>query len=389
MHVLVIPSWYPNANKPLSGISFKEQAEALFKQKIHVGVIAINESPLRYVFNNREVSFDFLEQDINGVKTISLLYPIVNRWKNFRKVVRVNIFKQLFKIYIKKHGEPDLVHLHSFIHGESALWLKKNYNIPYVVTEHNSGFARGLFGQKELAFAKKVFENASFNIAVSSEFKKLLEKIFKVKFEYIPNMTDTTFFNIRSKPKNQNEFKFINIAFLDKKKNQNMLIYAFEKAFKDKPDIKLTIVGNGLEYNNLFNLIKELNMEKQISLYGKANRDEVKKLLQNSDIFVLSSKYETFGVAVVEAMACGLPVVSTKCGGPESIIIDDRLGYLSDLNVNDLSNKILEINQNRDKFNSKYIREYIENNFSEKFVVSKLQEIYREIKREATDCNGS
>jgi glycosyltransferase involved in cell wall biosynthesis len=202
-------------------------------------------------------------------------------------------------------------------------------------------------------------------------------------------MTDTTFFNIRSKPKNQNEFKFINIAFLDKKKNQNMLIYAFEKAFKDKPDIKLTIVGNGLEYNNLFNLIKELNMEKQISLYGKANRDEVKKLLQNSDVFVLSSKYETFGVAVVEAMACGLPVVSTKCGGPESIIIDDRLGYLSDLNVNDLSNKILEINQNRDKFNSKYIREYIENNFSEKFVVSKLQEIYREIKREATDCNGS
>jgi len=85
MHVLVIPSWYPNANKPLSGIFFKEQAEALFKQKIHVGVIAINESPLRYVFNNREVSFDFLEQDINGVKTISLLYPIVNRWKNFRK----------------------------------------------------------------------------------------------------------------------------------------------------------------------------------------------------------------------------------------------------------------------------------------------------------------
>jgi glycosyltransferase involved in cell wall biosynthesis len=130
-------------------------------------------------------------------------------------------------------------------------------------------------------------------------------------------------------------------------------------------------------------------MEKQISLYGKANRDEVKKLLQNSDVFVLSSKYETFGVAVVEAMACGLPVVSTKCGGPESIIIDDRLGYLSDLNVNDLSNKILEINQNRDKFNSKYIREYIENNFSEKYVVSKLQEIYREIKREATDCNGS
>ena len=111
-----------------------------------------------------------------------------------------------------------------------------------------------------------------------------------------------------------------------------MLIRAFSKAFKDQPKVNLTIVGDGPEYNNLNNLIKTLKMEKQISLYGSANREEVKMLLQKSDAFVFSSQYETFGVVLIEAMACGLPVVATKCGGPESIIDSDKVGLLSEIN---------------------------------------------------------
>jgi hypothetical protein len=99
--MLIIPSWYPNKNNPLSGIFFKEQAEALTKQKIKVGVIAINESSFRYILSSKEVSFSFLEQKINNVQTISLMYPIVNRWENLRRVVRLITFKVLFKRYVK------------------------------------------------------------------------------------------------------------------------------------------------------------------------------------------------------------------------------------------------------------------------------------------------
>ncbi len=371
MHILIIPSWYPIVNNQLSGIFFKEQAEALAKQNLEIGCIAINESSLRYVFSQKEISFDFYEKKVNGVNTINILYPIVNRLNRLRSFVRKFVFKILFKGYIKKHGKPDLVHLHSFLYGSLAIWIKETYNINYVVTEHSTGFARELYNANELSYAKDVFSNSKYNICVSNEFKKLLEKIFDHEFYYIPNATDTNFFV--PKVRKQKTFNFINIAFLDKKKNQSMLIQAFSKAFINK-DATLTIVGSGSEYNTLNDFIMKLNMQKQIKLYGIAGREEILELLQNSDAFVLSSEYETFGVVIIEAMSCGLPVVATKCGGPESIIINNKLGELVDINMNDLSIGMLEVYTK--KYDSEYIRNYVVDNFSADAVSEKLLHVY-------------
>ena len=138
--------------------------------------------------------------------------------------------------------------------------------------------------------------------------------------------------------------------------------------------MRLTIVGNGPEYSSLKNLIKKLNMEEKIFLYGKANREEVKMLLQKSDAFVLSSQYETFGVVVIEAMSCGLPVVATKCGGPESIIVNDKLGKLVDIDVQSLSEGMKEVFLKT--YNGDYIRKYVIDNFSGNIISKKLIDIY-------------
>lgn len=371
MQILIIPSWYPIVNNQLSGIFFKEQAEALAKQNLDIGCIAINESSLRYIFSQKEISFDFYEKSVNGVDTINILYPIVNRLNRLRSFIRKFVFKILFKRYIKKYGKPDLVHLHSFLYGSLAIWIKETYNINYVVTEHSTGFARELYNTEELSYAKGVFSNSKYNICVSNEFKKLLEKIFDDEFHYIPNAIDTDFFI--PKVTGEKTFSFINIAFLDKKKNQSMLIQAFSKAFTNK-DVTLTIVGSGAEYNTLNNFIMKLNMQKQIKLYGAASRDEVLELLQNSDAFVLSSEYETFGVVIIEAMSCGLPVVATKCGGPESIVMNDKLGKLVDIDVDSLSKGMLELYTK--KYDSKYIRTYVIDNFSADIVSEKLLNVY-------------
>jgi glycosyltransferase involved in cell wall biosynthesis len=378
MHILILPSWYVNSLNNLSGIFFKEQAEGLAKYGNKVGVIAIQERSVIDMVKQRKIvllSNKFVEND---VITYSVQYPAIPKLHKLKQKLKIEIFKTQFKKYITENGLPEIVHLHSFMVGEFAIWIKENYGIPYVVTEHFSGFARNTISLKDLEKAKKIFEKSDCNIAVSKQFSLLLETKFNLRFEYVPNIVNIDFFELKEF-RQKDSFTFINIAFLDKNKNQDMLIKSFTKAFSGELNVKLSIAGDGPEYNSLKNLIKELNMEHQISLYGRATRDEVKTLLQKSDAFVLSSQYETFGVVVIEAMACGLPVVATKCGGPESIIISDKLGILSNINEADFVESLKIVYENKNKYDSKFIREYIVENFSEESICNKLMKVYNAI----------
>ena len=378
MHILIIPSWYPTKNNSLSGIFFKEQAEALSKEKnMQVGCITINESSPRYIFNDNKC-FDFFNQNINGVDTISLLYPISNRMKRLRELVRLNVFKILFKKYIHNYGKPDLIHLHSFMHGNMAIWLKNEFKIPYVVTEHSSGFAREIYNKSELKYAENIFLNSSYNLSVSGEFANLLKKKFNILFDYVPNSIDTSFFTLKNSLQSTKKFNFVNIAFLNENKNQKLLIKAFDKAFKENLDVNLTIIGDGPEYLSLSNLIKNLKLENQVKLYGRANRDEIRNLLHDSDAFVLSSKYETFGVVLIEAMSCGLPVVSTKCGGPESIVTSEELGVLvQNDDIDALMNGMMKIYHG--SYDKDIIRQHIVDEFSSYSISKKLIKIYGDL----------
>ncbi len=376
MHVLIIPSWYPNKNNDTQGIFFKEQVEGLAtKSDIIIGCIALNQSSLRYLFSKQKSIYDYKNEIINNVQTINFLHPTFGRNKKIHSAIRKSLFIILFKIYLKKYGKPDLVHLHSFLYGELAIWIKEEYNIPYVVTEHNSGLARNIIKSKCFYRAKKIFETSDYNIAVSRLFGNLLKNKFNIEFAYLPNSVNINFFDIIHLGK-KDTFDFINIASLDKNKNQEMLIKAFSHSFRNESKIKLTIVGRGGDYNILEGLIKDLNMGNNIILYGKASREEVKALLQNSDVFVLPSQFETFGVVIIEAMACGLPVVATKCGGPETIIVNNKLGILSDIDEISFSKALSNIYENKSKYDTNYIRRYVEDNFSSEVISNKLINIY-------------
>jgi len=103
----------------------------------------------------------------------------------------------------------------------------------------------------------------------------------------------------------------------------------------------------------------------------------VRTLLHQSDCFVLSSKVETFGVVLIEAMSCGLPVLSTKCGGPESIVTGPDLGLLCD--QDELSNALHQIA--KAAFNKDRIRNYVMEHFSSGSIASQLKAIYFEIRK--------
>jgi glycosyltransferase involved in cell wall biosynthesis len=375
MHVLVLPSWYISSYSEYSGIFFKEQSELLLKHKSisKVTVVAFNFIKIKSIIERKKLDLGYSFKKINGVYTHTLNIIYIPFFSDLYKQM---LSKKILSNIINKE-KIDITHVHSFFNGNIALWIKEKYKIPFVVTEHTSMFARNKLSNKSLCLAQKVFKSSNINISVSQDFKLVLENLFSLQFDYVPNIVSDLF--VSANDVKSDIFTFANVGFLDKNKNQAMLIKSFARSFKGQDKIRLLVVGDGCEYNNLKNLVDDLGVSKQVILYGNASRAEVVKLLQNSNVFVLASKYETFGVAVIEALAVGLPVISTKCGGPESIIVNNSLGLLVENTELNLSLAMENMFKNYKNYEKKFIINYVQNNFSSTAVIQKIVSIYNKV----------
>ncbi|MGC6490962.1 MAG: glycosyltransferase [Flavobacteriales bacterium] len=374
MHVLLITPAYKSDFNQLSALFFRDQAMALKNSGCQVGVICPLPISFKSIWHKKSIRFKDEFYDDFGINTYVRKFPSLPKMVNLRQAFSFRFGKQLFKLYIEKNGLPDIIHVHTFWPGELAIWIKENYSIPYVVTEHSTGFSRKLYSKKIIEYARNTYQNSKINIAVSEPFCQLLKGKFDIPFQFIPNVVDTTFFSPSDNVKEKKEFVFLNIAHLDKKKNHAGLINAFSNQFKGDMKYKLEIVGGGEEFTSLANLINEIGVQKQVFLLGRKSREDVRAIIQRSNCFVLSSIHETFGVVLIEAMSCGLPVLSTKSGGPESIITSDELGILCEFY--DLE-KALKVISTR-TYNSNTIRNHVLNHFSEKVVTETLIQYYND-----------
>ncbi|MEA3315128.1 MAG: glycosyltransferase [Campylobacterota bacterium] len=378
MEIVFLPTAYPNIYNDHSSIFVQDQAEALSKYGVDVSVVGAIPISFKYIFKKKFLKFGTFRYKKNGVDVKLILFPSIPKLKFFNEFIRAQINKYLLN---KHHANNsiDLIHVHNSTAGKAALWMKQKFNIPYVITEHSSAYERRLLSQKEIRSNALIYTNANYRVAVSKEFCKILEDTFHLEFNYLPNVVNTEYF-LSKEEYSHKDFQFINIANLNKNKNQILLVRAFAEVFSENKNIRLSILGGGAEYKSLKSEIDALNMQEQIKLFGFAPRKQVLEELQKSDAFVLSSKYETFGVVVIEAMSCGLPVIATKCGGPESIIENDELGIL--VKNDDLEELSISMKYMYDNFNnypSEKIRDNVVNNFSEQSVATKLINIYNKV----------
>ncbi len=373
MHVLIISRSYPNKINQSSGNFVKNQVEALSQHKVQIGILGVYGISIKKIFDFKSLKHlgIGIEKQKNIFHYFNLLM-VLPKLSFLTNRIKFILAKHLFKKYIKEHALPDLIHLHTFELGLLALWAEKKYNIPYVVTEHTSAFQTGIALSWHKKLAQKVYASSCYNISVSQATSEDLFQRFGTDFNYLPNFVDTSKFSINTK--SNNVITFINVAYLNKNKNHELLIQAFSQNFRNNTKYKLQIIGNGPEMDNL----KQLCHKEQINnveFLAYQNQEEVSKYLGLADYFVLSSKSETFGLVLIEAMSCGLPVISTRCGGPESIVTDSQLGILCDNNNLDaLAKAMVEIT--KISYSSAYIRSYAIENFSFEFLSEKLINIY-------------
>lgn len=288
----------------------------------------------------------------------------------------IKIALNQFEWYISNHGKPDIIHAHNIIYsGLVAQKIKEKYNIPFIITEHSSIYMRGHHKKYLYLIKKEIVFN--FNLfAVSDKSSDVLKKIFDLSHVgVINNVLSSTFLEPSKCKKNKETFKFINIGNLTNNKNQKLIINSFLKAFKPSDKVKLILVGKGPKKKSLEELVRRSVRKHQFEFYDYLEQDEIKGLLLSCDCFVLSSNFETFGVVIIEAMACGLPVISTKCFGPEDILNQNQ-GVLVDKNNLEQMVKALRESKRKEQQEREQISFYTREKYGHDTFIKKIESVY-------------
>jgi len=195
----------------------------------------------------------------------------------------------------------------------------------------------------------------------------------------VPNGIDMDEFKpLESNSNNKQGFTWTIVGNLQEQKDHHTLLKALSQLSRDKYDINMVIVGEGKLRHDLESLSNKLNITDIVSFEGRV--ESVPEYLSVSDAFVLSSRWEGFGLVVAEAMACELPVVATNTGGPSEIIDDGKTGFLAERgSPKDLAEKmqtVMDLSpEERDAF-GKRGRQRIKNNYSIEQTVSDWINIY-------------
>jgi len=138
----------------------------------------------------------------------------------------------------------------------------------------------------------------------------------------------------------------------------------------------LTIYGGGKDLNMLRERAIHLGISGNVFFRGEKSRTEIANALQNADVFVLASRVETFGVVFIEAMATGLPVIATSCGGPENFVNDSNGILIPTEDVSALANALVYMKNYRHKFDKNIISAMTKKNFEPKSIVTQLVNVY-------------
>lgn len=234
----------------------------------------------------------------------------------------------------------DIIHAHTIgFDGCIAVKLKEKYDIPVVITTHGSDTLVEINNNKG-DYIKKICKKADWVVAVSSKLKRSLFQISpSLKVSVISNgYHQLPFSAIEKKP-----YSILQVGSLIPQKKVNVTISAFAQVLKKYPQAQLEIIGEGEEEKKLKHFCEELRIENSVRFYGFMKNDEVLKHMAQSQIFVMPSINEGFGIVYIEAMSQKCVVVGTKGEGIEDAIIDGENGFLvkSD-DVTHLQNIILK-----------------------------------------------
>lgn len=259
----------------------------------------------------------------------------INNFKFWNKFFLYRILLKLIKAINRKHNF-DLLMGSTYVHNNLLPFIVKNTQTKTLGCEH----VVYDYPPKLIKFFRKVMYPKLNAVIVLNETESK-NFYFLNNISVIPNCLP--FEAKRSSSLNEN--RIISAGRLTHEKGFDLLIDIFDTVHKEAPNWELVIFGEGEEHSRLDSKIKEKGLQNNIKLCG-AVKNISEEYLQSS-IFVLSSRSESFGIVIIEAMNHGLPVVSFDCDGPKNILINKECGYvLPQFDKKKFSEKIITLINN-------------------------------------------
>ncbi len=380
-YILWLPSWYPSKVDPYNGDFTQRQAKsiALFRRVIVIFLIQDKEI--------KHWKMEVEKSEEGNLIEYRVYYPVKSGSIKVIKIAKYFwLLTSLFFQIKKQYGLPQLVHVN--VIGKSALLaviLKKIKNIPYLVTENWTGYYAadpgGLHSKGSIMrkFYKTIFKHSSLFIPVSNDLGKKVQQMYPgINYQIVPNAVDTSIFRNINYKENNSIKRIIHVSSLGYQKNIDGLIAVIKELAKQRNDFELMLVGPYSE--GLKKQIENDNiLSEKIKLTGNVFYEEVGSYMKHSDFLVMFSRYENLPCVILEALCCGLPVISTSVGGIPEIIDKSNGIIIESENENEL---IAALNLMLDNL-YQYDREQIAVSANEKYnykavgqAINKIYEMY-------------
>jgi glycosyltransferase involved in cell wall biosynthesis len=375
MKILFLTPWYPSDEIPHRGIFVRDQATAL-AEKHDVLLIASWTDYNRFGF----WSYAIRESTWKGLREFRVIIrrslPVYNQLHYFFVSYRTTM-------RIIRDFNPDIIHGNIAYPG--ALWTWRVHHTlgkPFILTDHLSRlsmhFRKPLYKPLTLFALRK----ANRLVAVSPAAAEDMKKYGLRSIEVVPNLIDASAFPLASPP---NELPW-RIGFLGNLntdiKGLDVLLEALSGT---SADFRLRIGGGGRLLESYKQLASELGISEKCSFSGMIRPESVPAFLSELHFFISPSRSESFGIAIAQAMACGLPVVCTRSGGPESFVTAGTGMLVPVGDAGELRAGIERMAAEYSSYNREKIREYALREFSATAFVTRIEKIYREVMRETVN----